>query len=117
MDIADLLNLSISSPTSQVSMRYTNNQNDSNLTINLIFLQPTSDEFDNHIIYSEWRLSLNHIPLTVKISILEEHIQFRKRTPVKNSDEEAKFISNIINLVKSLDSNHIDSAGDLGNII
>jgi len=77
IDIADSLNLSISSPTSQVSMRYANNQNNSNLTIDLIFLQPTLNEFDNHVIYLEWRLSSGHIPLTVKISILEKHIQFK----------------------------------------
>ena len=53
IDIANSLNLSISSSTFQVPMKYANNQNNLNLTIDLMFLQPTLDEFDNHIIYSE----------------------------------------------------------------
>jgi len=74
MDIANSLNLSIYSPTFQVSIKYANNQNNLNSIINLMFLQFTSDKFDNHVIHPEWRLSLDHAPLTVKISILEEYI-------------------------------------------
>jgi len=51
--IADSFQLSISSSTSQVSMRYADNQNDLNLTIDLMFLQPTLNKFNNHTIYLE----------------------------------------------------------------
>jgi len=40
-----------------------------------MFLQLNSNEFDNYIIYLDWRLSSDHTPLTVKIFILKEHIQ------------------------------------------
>jgi len=53
----------------------------------------------------------------VKISILEEHIQTRKQTIVKNSKEEIKFIANVIELVKRLNTNHISSKEDLENIV
>jgi len=53
----------------------------------------------------------------VKISILEEHIQTRKQTIVKNSEEEIKFIADIIELVKRLNTNHISSKEDLENIV
>ena len=78
MEIADSFQLSISSPTSQILIRYADNQDDSNLTIDLMFLQPTLNEFNNHTIHPEWRLLLDYTPLTVKISILEEYIQSRK---------------------------------------
>ena len=106
VEIADSLQLSISSPTSQVSIRYANNQDNSNSTINLIFLQPTSNKFDNHTIHPEWRLSLNYASLTVKISILKEFIQSRKHTIVKDSDEDSKFISDVIKLVKGLNTQY-----------
>jgi len=50
-DIADSLNLCISKSTNQVPTRYSDNLNNSNLVIDLIFLQPTSLEFDNHMIH------------------------------------------------------------------
>jgi len=74
-------------------------------------------QFNNHIICPDWRLSSDHALLTVKISILEEHIQTRKQTIVKNSEEEIKFIADIIELVKRLNTNHISSKEDLENIV
>jgi len=52
-NIADFLNLSISSAMVQVSTRYADNLNDSNSVIDLIFFWPNSDEFDNHTIYPD----------------------------------------------------------------
>ena len=77
-DIADSLNLCISSTTIQVPIKYVDNLNDSNSVIDLMFLQLNSDKFDNHIIYLDWRLLSDHALLIVKISIFEEHIQTRK---------------------------------------
>jgi len=50
-DIVNSLNLCISKSTNQVPTRYSDNQNDLNLVIDLIFLQLTSLEFDNHMIH------------------------------------------------------------------
>jgi len=52
-DIANSLNLNIFSTIVQVPTRYTDNTNDLNSIIDLMFLQPNSDEFDDHTIYSE----------------------------------------------------------------
>ena len=68
-DIADFMNLCISKSTNQVLTRYSDNQDDSNLTINLMFLRPNSSELDNHTIYLEQRLLFNYAPLTVNIII------------------------------------------------
>jgi len=53
IEIADSFQLGISNPTSQVFTRYTNNQDNSNSTIDLMFSQPTLNEFDNHAIHPE----------------------------------------------------------------
>jgi len=50
-DIVNSLNLYISKSTNQVPTRYSDNHNDLNLVIDLIFLQLTSLEFDNHMIH------------------------------------------------------------------
>jgi len=53
----------------------------------------------------------------VKILILEEHIQTRKRTIIKGSEEEFKFIANITNLIKSLNTIHISNKENLEHIV
>ena len=106
-DIADSLNICLSKSTNQVPTRYVDNLNNSKSTIDLMFLYPNSEEFDNHMIYPEWRILSDHIPLIVKILIFEEHIQTRKQTIVKNSKEERNFIAKIIKSIKRLNMNHI----------
>jgi len=53
----------------------------------------------------------------VKISILKKHIQTRKRTIIKDSEEEFKFITDVINLIKRLNTNHISNKEDPEHII
>jgi len=60
---------------------------------------------------------LDHAPLTVKISILEEYIQSKKQTIIKNSNKESKFISDVTDLVKSLNTIYIDSIEDLKSTV
>jgi len=52
-EIADSFHLELSRPTKQVPTRYLDNQQDSNLVINLIFLRAKSLEHDNHTIYPD----------------------------------------------------------------
>ena len=88
-DIADSMSLCIFKSTNQVPTRYSDNQNNLNSVIDLMFLQPTSSEFNNHTIHPEWRLLLSdYAPLTIDIAIIEKHIQTKKHTTVKNSEEE-----------------------------
>jgi len=92
-DIADSLSLYISSVTIQISTRYI------------------------HVIYPEWILLSDHILFMVKILIFEEHIQTRKRTIVKGSKEEFKFITDVTSLIKSLNTIHISNKEDLECIV
>jgi len=61
--VTDSLKLKLSSPVYQVLTQYANNTNDSNLVIDLMFLQPAS------------KYSLDHALLIFNIFISEEFIQ------------------------------------------
>ena len=93
------------------------NHQDSNLVINLMFLRPESLEHNNHTIYPDWRLTSDHALLTVDISIFEEHIQTRKWMLVKNSKEEEYFVKELMEAIKSLNMENIQSKKVLKQII
>ena len=117
MDIADSLHLELSWPTNQVSTRYSYNQQDSNLVIDQIFLRPESSEYDNYSIYLDWRLISDLTPLTVNIAIFEKHVQTKKYTIVKNSEEEEKFINKLIKAIKELNMENIQRKDILKQIM
>jgi len=82
-----------------------------------MFLRPTSSEHDNHSIHSDWRLTSDHTPLTVNIVILEGYIQTKRWTLVKNSEEEEKFISELILAIKRLNIENIPNKEVLEQVI
>ena len=51
--IADSFNLNLLIPINQVPTRYSNNENDSNSVIDLMFLRCDSFKLDNHLIHPE----------------------------------------------------------------
>jgi len=77
-EVADLFNLELSRPTEHFPIRYLDNQQDSNLVINLIFLRVDSLEHNNHSIYPDWRLTSDYAPLTVNTSIFKKNLHIRK---------------------------------------
>ena len=85
------------------------NPNKSNLVINLMFLWPNLEEFDNHTIYPKWRMSSDYVLLMVNISIFEKYIQTRKQIIIKNSKEEIRFTAEIIKSIKEFNMNYIES--------
>jgi len=74
VDVADSFDLMLSYPTNQVLTRYSDNVNDANSVIDLMFLKHNSLEFDNYTIYSELQYLSNHALLMVNISIIKEFI-------------------------------------------
>ena len=116
-NIADSFHLELSRPTEQIPIRYSNNQQNSNLVIDLIFLRPKSSEYNNHTIYSDLRLTSDHTLLTVDISIFEEQIQTRRYMLIKNSNEENNFVNELIENIKEMNTTCICNKTILEQII
>ena len=95
-DIADLFLLDISKPTENLSTRFSNNDQNSNLVLDLVFLWPFLSEFNHHYIHPDWRLLSDHAPITINITINKEHISTKQQSLIKGSDEENWFIEDLI---------------------
>ena len=116
MEVADSFDLKLSSPVNQVPTQYTNNPNNSNLVINLMFLWSNSVEINNHFILSESQSLSNHAPLTVNIFISKEFIQDKWWTIIRNSKEE-KFVIELMNTMENINTLDISSKESLKEII
>ena len=108
-DIADSMDLCLSKAANQVLTRYLDNTNELNSVINLMFLRSNSLELDNYMIHLEWRYSSDHTLLTVNIFIDEEYVTTKRHTIIKNSEKEDKFIAELINSIKRLDTENLTS--------
>ena len=106
----------MSKSTNQVHTRYLDNVEDSDSIIDLIFLRPNYLEINNHIIYPEYKYSLNHILLTVSISI-DEYVSTKRHIIIKNSKEENSFVAELIDNFRRLDIRNISSKTALDQII
>jgi len=73
-DIADSFSLNVSKPIENVLARFSDNSNNANSVLDLVFLCPSFPEFNHHIIHPSWRLFSDHTLITVDISICEERI-------------------------------------------
>lgn len=51
----------------------------------------------------------DHASLTVNISIIEEFIPNKQCTIIKNSKKENKFIAELINIIKKIDTEQLNS--------
>ena len=85
--------------------------------LDLVFLHPFSSEFNNYHIYSDWRLTSDHTPISVDILIFDEHISTKKQSLIKNSDEKNHFLEELINFIKSMDMSSIHNIEVLENIV
>jgi len=111
--IADFFNFSLSFSTDRVSTRYSNNMNDSNLIINLMFFHSDSTKLNTHCILPNWRLTSDHVPLTITIPISKEHFDAWGRIITKNSNEENMFIKEVIVSFTKLDLSNVSNTTDL----
>ena len=82
-----------------------------------MFLWFGSSEMDSYSIHPNWRLTLDHVPLTVMISIIEECIQTKKHSIVKNSDEEHTFIKELTKSLRSINISDISDITYLDSIV
>ena len=72
-----------------------------------MFLRYGLEELDNHFIHLEWRLLLNHTPLTISIPIEEQYIHNGKYSIAKSSIEENVFIKDMIKNFTTIDISNI----------
>ena len=82
-----------------------------------MFLRPGFLEHDNYTIHPDWRLISDYTSLTVDISIFEKYIQTRKHMLVKNSKKEDNFINDLIEAIKEINTENIQSKEVLDQII
>ena len=116
-DIADSFNLSLSEPINWVSTRYSDNNQESNSVLGLIFLWFSSEELDNNYILLEWYLMSDHTPLPITISIFKEHIQTKKQMIVKDSNKEKAFVKELIKAISLIDTSNLSNVNLLKNIV
>ena len=115
--LTDSLNLSLSIPTNQVPTRYIDNTNESNSTINLMFIQCNFPTLNNHSIHPEWCLSFDHALLTITIPISEEIVNTHKSNIKKGSNEETQFLKDAANIIKNLNILNLMDIHMLENVI
>ena len=115
--IADSFNLDLSFPIDKIPTRYSNNANDSNSVIDLMFLHCDSSEMNTHIIHPKQHLISDHAPLTITIPIVEEQITTCKRTITKNSEEENEFVKEVIAMFSKLDMSNILDTPKLEKVV
>ena len=115
--IANSYNLALSSPTNPCPTRYSDTAGESNSVIDLMFLRNRSSELDNHFILPDSCLSSNHAPLSIDIPIFEEIINTSKLTITPKSEQETKFIKDIILNFKTLDTSNIEDIVKLEQVV
>jgi len=102
--ITDSFDLELSTPTNSIPTRYSDTIGKSDSVIDLMFLCSRSRELNEHIIHPDWRLSSDHVSLTITILIAKEFIHSSKLKILKNSEEEEIFVKEIINIFKALNT-------------
>ena len=103
--------------TNQVSTRYSNNMNDSNSVIDLMFLCNSSNELNNHLIYLEWCLILDHTSLIITIPIVEESLNSTKHSIIKDRKEEASFIKDVTIFIRNLNMSNLSDITSLDRVV
>ena len=116
-DIVDFFQLEISKHTKNFPTRYSDNNQDSNSALDLVFFCPELIEFNTYHIHPDWRLFSNHTPISVTISIIKEQVQLLKHILIKNSEKEDQFITELKNSIKNLKTDSILNINVLEEII
>jgi len=82
-----------------------------------MFLHNGSSELDNHLIHPNWRLSSDHIPLTIAIAIVEKHINSSKYSIIKDSKEESTFIKDLTTSIRNINSFNLSNIASLDRAV
>ena len=116
-NIADSFSLALPKPIENFLTRFSDNDQNSNLVLDLIFTWPSSTEFNWHYIHLDWRLSSNYAPITIDIPIRDEDIPTKQCSLIKESDEENQFIEDLIQFIKNLNTSSIQDIESLEEVV
>jgi len=116
-EITDFFQLELFKPTELFPTKYSDNDQNSNLVLDLVFLWPLFSEFNNHHIHPNWRLTSDYALISVDILISDECISTKRQSLIKNSDEENHFLEELIYSIKSLNTSSIYNIEALENIV
>ena len=112
-DIADSLSLSISNPIKNIPTRFSDNDNNANSVLDLVFLCLSFLKFNHHVIHPDWRLFSDHALITIDILIWEKRTLHMRWLIVKGSNEEKLFVENVIKVIKNLNISYIQNSDAL----
>jgi len=59
----------------------------------------------------------NHALLVVNISIIEEFTQDKRRIIIRNNKEEVKFVSELMSIIRNINTSNISSKGLLKEVV
>ena len=115
--IADYFNLALSSPTNPCPTRHSDMARESNLIIDLMFLQYGSNNINQHSIHLDWHLTSDHAPFSITIYIINEVVNISKSSIQQNSKQEIAFVEEVILIFKNLDTSNITDKECLENTV
>ena len=116
-DITNSFSLVLSNPTKKFPTRFSDNNQNSNSVLDLVFTWPSSTEFNYYHIHLDERLMSDHASITVNIYIDNENIPTKWHSLVKGSDEEKQFIEDLTRFIKNLNISPIQNAEFLEEIV
>ena len=116
-NIADSFSLALSNLTENFPTRFSDNDQNLNLVLDLVFTQPSSMEFNHHHIHPDWRLISNHALITVNIHINDENISTKWHSLIKGSDKEKQFIKDLTWFIKNLNTSPIQDTKSLEEVV
>ena len=115
--IVDSFNLELSSTTDPIPTRYSDNVNDSNSVIDLMFLHSRSSKLNNHSIHPDWWLMSDHAPFTITIPIVEESVNTTKCSIIKDSEEKASFVKEVTISIRNLNTSNLLDITSLDRVV
>ena len=102
--LVDSFNLDLSTSTDPIPTRYSDIPGELDSVIDLMFLHNRSSKLNCHSIHLSWRLTSEYVPLTITITIEEEHVMTSKFSLSKDSEEEEEFIKEVTHVFKLLNN-------------
>ena len=104
-------------PSNPGSTRYTNNPQDSNSVLGLVFLQSNTLGFSLYTLHPELQWPSDYVLFIIKVGIKDVNIDITVQSIKKNSDKEKNFIESLRKGITYLDTLSITGKDSLQAIV